>query len=280
MSFKLIHEVAPNFFNIRGTFNVAKVIKLGTQMSMIRLQTGKFLVIDTVTLSPELKAEIDLLTNHGADMEAVIATHPFHTLAFNGFFKEYPNVPYYGTPRHVRTLKAIPWAGDVGNCDVRTRWQPEVQMRIPAGAEFVAPMPESSNHFCGLFVFHEPSKVVHNDDTVIVVDHPGILLKLFGFRHGDMMFHPSIKSHGLHPTPEAPYQFKAFIENIIKDWDFDIICAAHTGNKVGGAKHKLQEILNKAEPLFKKLSEKNKHKKHDDTPHQDHDYNVEGNECG
>jgi hypothetical protein len=63
-------------------------------MSIIRLQNGKFLVIDTVALTPELKGEIDHLTNNGADMEAVVATHPFHTLSFNGFYKSYPNVPY------------------------------------------------------------------------------------------------------------------------------------------------------------------------------------------
>ena len=61
------------------------------------------------------------------------------------------------------------------------------------GAEFVAPVPEKSNHFNSVFVFHKSSKVIHIDDTVIVVDNPGLLIKMFGFKHGDMMFHPSIK---------------------------------------------------------------------------------------
>lgn len=63
-------------------------------MTLIRLNSGKFLVIDTVTLHPFLKAEIDQLTNKGADIIAVVATHPFHTLAFNGFYKAYPTPPY------------------------------------------------------------------------------------------------------------------------------------------------------------------------------------------
>eukprot|EP00026_Physarum_polycephalum_P012455 Phypoly_transcript_12764.p1 GENE.Phypoly_transcript_12764~~Phypoly_transcript_12764.p1 ORF type:complete len:152 (+),score=21.72 Phypoly_transcript_12764:594-1049(+) len=151
-------------------------------------------------------------------------------------------------------------------------------MRIPAGAEFVAPMPEKSNHFSGMFVFHTASRVMHVDDTINVVEDPGLFLRMFGFKHGDMMFHPSIKSHGLYPTPEAPYQFKAFIEGVIRDWDFDTICAAHLGNRIGGAKQALQNILDKAEPLFKKISEKNKDKKHD--PKEPPNMNVEGNECG
>jgi hypothetical protein len=44
---------------------------------------------------------------------------------------------YYGTPRHIKNLTDIPWAGSVWDCDVRTKWQPEVQMRIPAGILFI-----------------------------------------------------------------------------------------------------------------------------------------------
>ncbi len=40
---------------------------------------------------------------------------------------------YYGTPRHLRNIKDIPWAGDVNVCEIRNKWSPEVEMRIPAG---------------------------------------------------------------------------------------------------------------------------------------------------
>lgn len=72
-------------------------------MSIVQLSSGKFLVVDTIPLDTELKglllgwpliglAEIDNLTNNGRDIEAVIATHPFHTLAFYGFYEAYPEV--------------------------------------------------------------------------------------------------------------------------------------------------------------------------------------------
>lgn len=279
MSYKLIEEVGPGFYNIRGSFSIAMgIVDIGTHMSILKLPNNKFLVVDTIPLTPFLKAEIDQLTNKGADMEAVVATHPFHTLAFRGFYKEYPNVPYYGTPRHLRLLTDIPWAGNLNECDTRNKWAPAVEMRIPAGAEFVAPVPEAKNHFSCVFVFHRASRALHVDDTIMVGNHPGILLKLAGFRHGSMSFHPSIKGYGLHHTPEAPFQFKEFIANIIREWDFDTICVAHMGNKVGGAKAQLQEVLDKAEPLFKKLSEKNKkgNEPVTDTPQ----ILAEGNECG
>jgi hypothetical protein len=43
-----------------------------------------------------------------------------------------------------------------------------------------------------VFVFHRDSRTIHNDDTILYAQHPGFLLKLFGFKHGTMMFHPSL----------------------------------------------------------------------------------------
>lgn len=273
-----IEQVAPGFFNIRGHFKIAHVVEIGTHMSLLKLPNDKYLVIDTVPMNPFLKGGIDEITNNGANIEAVVGTHPFHTLAFRGFHKEYPNVPYYGTPRHLRVIPEIPWAGTLSECEVRNKWAPAVEFKIPAGSEFVAPQPESSNHFSCAFVFHRASRTLHVDDTIMIGSNPGILLKLFGYRHGSMSFHPSIKGPGLLPTPEAPYQFKEYIEHIVREWDFDNICAAHMGNKIGGAKEQLVETLAKAEPLFHKLSEKNKKKDptHVETP----TVLVEGNECG
>jgi len=275
---KQLEEVGPGFFNIRGHFKkAAGLVDIGNHMSLLKLSNQRYLVIDTVHLTPLLKEEIDQLTHNGADIEAVVATHPFHTLAFRGFYKEYPTVPYYGTPRHLRTIPEIPWVGSLIQCDVRNTWNPDVEIRIPAGSEFFAPLPETTNHFSGAFVFHRASRAIHIDDTIMIGSHPSILLKLAGFRHGSMSFHPSIKGVGLYPTPEAPYQFKEFIEGIIKDWDFDTICAAHMGYKAGGAKQQLKDVLLQAEPLFKRLSEKNKkNQTYTETP----PINAEGNECG
>jgi hypothetical protein len=272
-------EVGPRFWNIRGQFKIfAGLINIGTHMSIIGLNNGKFLIVDTIPLDPHVKTSIDYITNNGSLIEAVLATHPFHTLAFPGFYAAYPNVPYYGTPRHIRNLPDIKWVGDLNDCATRSKWSPEVEMRIPDGAEFVAPVPEKTNHFSCVFVYHRQGRTIHVDDTIFYTDQPGFLLKVAGFRHGDMSFHPSIKAHGLYPTPEAPYQFKSFIAGIINDWEFDNIVAAHTGNKIGGARDQLKVVLDAAEPLFFKLSERNKKKQAPlDTEHA---HNVHGNECG
>lgn len=248
-------------------------------MSLIKLSNGKFVVIDTIPLTEEIKKGIDQLTHNGENIEAVIATHPFHTLAFPAFFQAYPNPKYFGTPRHLLKVTSVKWQEkDLTDCDVRNMYSPEIEMRIPAGAEFVAPKPENSNHFLCVFVFHKHSKTIHVDDTIMYADNPGFLLKLAGFRHGTMMFHLSIKGPGLLPNPESPFQFRDWCQDIIKSWDFDNICTAHMGNKVGGAKAQLQETLNKAEPLFKKLHEQKKNNQKGET--QTSMNNVSGDECG
>lgn len=248
-------------------------------MSIIGLSNGKFLIVDAIPLDHEVKQHIDSITDNGNNIEAVLATHPFHTLAFPAFYQSYPNVPYYGTPRHIRNLPDIKWVGDLNDCATRNKWSPEVEMRIPDGAEFVAPVPEKTNHFSCVFVFHRQSRTLHVDDTIFYAHQPGLLLKIAGFRHGDMSFHPSIKGSGLYNTPEAPYQFRDFIAGVIKDWDFDNICCAHTGNKIGGAKQQLSNVLVGAAAFFDKLSERNKKKGGPPADH-DHVHNVHGNECG
>jgi len=280
-SSKLGVEIGPGFWNYRCSFKIILgLVDLGSHMSIIRLSSGKFLLIDAIPLNDKLKAEIDGLTNNGSNIEAVVATHPFHTLSFPTFYKAYPNVPFYGTPRHLRKIPEIKWSGDLNDCKVRNKWQPEVFMQIPDGAEFAVPMPEARNHFSSVFVFHPESRSIHVDDTIMYSVNPGFLLKLGGFRAGSMCFHTTLKGVGLLPTPEAPFQFRDFIAKILKEWDFDNICTAHFGNKVGGAKQQLADVLKDAEPVFQYISDRNKKKTPTESSSSEESLNVNGNECG
>jgi len=277
----ILDQIAPNFFNIRHSFRIMMgLINVGTHMSLIKLKNGNYLVIDTIPLSPGLKQEIDVLTDFGTKMEAVIATHPFHTLAFPSFYQAYPDAPYYGTPRHLRKWPQIPWKGSVDDCEIRSKWYPEVEMRIPDGAEFVNPMPERTNHFSGVFVYHRESLTIHVDDTLFYAVEPNILMKLGGFRHGQLSFHPSMNSVGLHHTPEAPYLFRDWVNGILNDWEFDNLVTAHMGNKIGGAKKLLRELLDRSLPNFDRLHEKYAKNPSSTTEPSDQHYNVDGSECG
>ena len=150
------------------------------------------------------------------------------------------------------------------------------------GAEFVNPQPESFNHFISVFVYHPASRTLHVDDTIMYAEKPGFLLRLFGYKQGAMAFHPSIKGPGLHPTAEAPFLFRDWMRNVLNDWPFDNICCAHLGVKMGGANNDVATLLRSAEPLFAKLSEKNRKKNPDsELPPGNHpNLNVKGDECG
>ena len=252
-------EIGPGFWNLRASFKLGRLglVEIGNHMSFIRLQSGRILVIDTCLFSDATKAEIDTLTENGNLIEAVVATHPYHTLAFKPFFQLYPNAKYIGTPRHLSILPEIPWSGKVNDEEIISKWAPEVSMRIPQGSDFVTPGPD--NHFAGVFVYHQASRTIHIDDTLTYFMTPTFLMRwVGGVRPCCLEFHGSLTTVGLLPLQDAPELFTAFIESIILDWDFDNICCAHSHCIVGGAKDKLKKTLQNSEKIFQKLKEKHK----------------------
>jgi hypothetical protein len=248
---KALLQIGRGFWNIRGSFTFCcGLVDIQTHMSVIRLPSGKFLIIDTIQITPQIKQEIDELTDNGSLIEAVLATHPFHTIYFTPFYEAYPHAKYYGTPRHIRNIP-IQWEGTLSDPNSLQQWESQgIFMRIPAGADFESPAED--NHFSSIFVYHSESKTIHVDDTIQYFDHPDWVLRLLGKSHGRMEFWNPKK--GLQHTGEAPLLFKAWIEQITQDWDFENICTAHCGNKIGGGKEQLIETIRENTPLFENLS--------------------------
>ena len=232
-AFKYLQQTGPGCYNLRTPFKVlGGLLDVGNHMSFFRLERPReigaawggrrYLAIDAVdpfTANPEggpggdeLKEEIDLLLEGGRLLEAVVATHPFHTLGFPPFFQAYgapsasaatastsappaaaaPAAPappaggaaaavaegpmWFGTPRHLRRFPEVPWAGSVADPEVQGRWRRRgVELRLPAGCEFDDPKPPESNHFANVFAYHAPSKTVHNDDCICFFHKPQVL---------------------------------------------------------------------------------------------------------
>ncbi|KAJ3075883.1 hypothetical protein HDU98_006654 [Podochytrium sp. JEL0797] len=227
-----------------GAFYVFYFIDIGTHMHFLRLASGRFVVLSAVTLTAEAKFQIDQLTNNGQLIEAVIATNPFHTVAFEAFHKAYPQPKYYGTPRHIRNIPQIPWAGSVADDSVRNQWSPEIKMELPAGCEFIAPTPESTNHAAGIVALHAESKTVICDDV-------------FRTKNRDISFHIYLLSQGINKTPKAPRQFYDWVIELMRAWDFDNMSCAHGDVMIGGAKQGLGVCLEKAHQSLSELSVKN-----------------------
>ncbi|KAJ3080733.1 hypothetical protein HK100_010076 [Physocladia obscura] len=245
-----INEIAPGLFNIRAPFKLlGGLLNLGTHMNLIRLESGHFVALSTIPLTPDLKSEVDKLTSNGTLLDAVLGTNPYHTIYFQEWFAAYPGVKFYGTPRHVRVFPDIKWEeeGTTGDEVVLNKWAPEIELRIPEGCEFVNPLPESINHFSGVIAFHRASRTIISDDAFHISANPKFVEKAFlGHHKNEISFHLSLIKYALHKTPDASKAFYDWVLKIVEDWDFDNIASAHGGYAIGGAKKQLVVCLEKS----------------------------------
>eukprot|EP00457_Paulinella_chromatophora_P006800 gb/GEZN01006819.1/.p1 GENE.gb/GEZN01006819.1/~~gb/GEZN01006819.1/.p1 ORF type:complete len:454 (-),score=48.90 gb/GEZN01006819.1/:202-1563(-) len=251
-------EIGPGFWNVRASQPVKKagitIVDIQNHMSLVHRSSGKFLLLDTVNLAKgEIKKELDELTNGGKGIEAVLCLHPFHTLWIPAFHKQYPHSKLYGCPRHLKKLPSIPWAGNLGEAKTLSLFEPDLFLRIPPGIEFADPKPSASNHFSSVVAFHPRSKTIHVDDTFTYHSNPGAILRRRGVKPNTMRFHMSMDK-SLLPDPAAPRLFQRWVRALLEEWDFDSICFAHCGNRVGGAKAMLKGLLESNEERFKRLT--------------------------
>eukprot|EP01117_Protostelium_nocturnum_P006520 TRINITY_DN234_c0_g2_i1.p1 TRINITY_DN234_c0_g2~~TRINITY_DN234_c0_g2_i1.p1 ORF type:complete len:260 (+),score=69.31 TRINITY_DN234_c0_g2_i1:92-871(+) len=245
-------EVGEGFYTLRDDFKVRYILNVETQMSLLKLNNGKFLMVDSVPIDNLVKAEIDRLTDNGNLLEAVVHSHPFHTMGIEAANKLYPNVPIFGCPRHIRNFPQLKWEGNLVDEAVRNKWEPDVSMRIPDGSDFET-TPNENVHFSSVFVFHRPSKTIHVDDTLMYLSQPNWFVRhLIG---QGMLLHPTASRGGILKTEEAPLKFLNFLKKIGNDWDFVNGVFAHKAVKLGTVKDEFLAFINHQEPILKRLSE-------------------------
>lgn len=278
---KYFIEVCPGFWNCRSKFVVKSLVNISSHMSLCRLENGAFVAIDVIDLAqmpPEAKKELDEITGHGAKLVAVVNTHSFHTMGIKPFHAQYPGIPgtrlWYGCPRHLREINAdannneIAWeGGNLENDEVRAALEPELSLRIPVGAEFNDPKPPDANHFSNVFVLHRASKCVHNDDCLMFIESTqrfgklaAGLLWLGGVKANTLTFHLSYKK-----ALVDPLAFRAWLQCLLNEWDFDHLCTAHNGNCFGDAKKRIRELLEKKDKELENLAEKRAEGKMEDS---------------
>lgn len=182
-----------------------------------------YVAIDAAELTKDAKAELDELTANGDKLVASLHTHPFHTMAIPAFHAAYPATEkrrYIGCPRHLRKITKdaagaeIKWSASFEDPAVLDSFSPDLEMRIPEGAEFVDPQPPSKNHFSNVFVFHPMSKTLTQDDTVLYFRDSSFVLKAVGKKQNTMEFHNTLTSVGLYKTKEAPLKFMAWFRKV------------------------------------------------------------------
>ncbi|MXO64769.1 hypothetical protein [Altericroceibacterium endophyticum] len=252
-----ITRIDENFWNIRGKFKIAGMLDVGTQASLIRLPSGKFLFLDSYSLTPDMQREIYSLTEGGKAVEAILNLHPFHTLHCDTMAAMFPQAKLYGSARHKRKCPDLKWeTPHVESQEVCDLYGDVLDFTLPRGVDYISD--DENVHFSSLMAYHKPSRTIHVDDTLTYFDLPKpISLILPSPKIG---FHPTL-AKALEQRPGAARDFLNWAQDMAKSWhDATTICAAHSGiakiepesfpQKISEALEKLQGKLEKHRAKF------------------------------
>ena len=217
-------KIGEDFWRLDGDFRIGGLLNVGTQASLVRLGDGRFVFLDSYTPSDNVKAEVDLLTDGGGKLAAILNLHPFHTLHCEWFHRAYPEAQLYGTARHLRKLPDLPWQDE--RCEsgvLAERFGADFDFAIPEGVPLVCE--DESVHFSSILALHRKSGTIHVDDTLVYLDKgfPFSLLPL----NRRVDFHPTL-GKALEPRAGAADEFREWAIALGVDWsDARRIAAAH-----------------------------------------------------
>ena len=221
-----IVQIADNFWNIRGSFRIGYLIDVGTHASLVRLGSGRFVMLDAYTLPAEAKAAVDALTDDGAALEAIINLHPFHTVHVEGIHRLYPHAALYGTQRHHRLFPGLPWQPLCSDDPALHRqFADALSFSVPRGVDFISA--NDNVHFASVLAFHRASRTVHVDDTFMYLQLPYAVnwLGLPGY----VGLHPTL-AFALEKRAGAAAELRQWVRELAADWaGAETLCAAHNG---------------------------------------------------
>ena len=217
-------QLAKNFWNFRGVFRIAKLIDVGTQMSLVRRPNGRFLLLDSYAVTGADRESLLALTGQGAEIDAILNVHPFHTLHCRAVHALAPGARLIGTQRHREEAPDLPWAeGTIEDSAVQAAF-PELDFTIPAGLALVTG--DTAVHAGSVLVRDRSSGIVHVDDTLNILSAPGLLRHLLP--QSRLRFHPSL-GKALQERPGAADDFAAWARDLAERWSGTrTVCAAHS----------------------------------------------------
>jgi len=210
-------EIADGFWNIRGSFRVLGFVELGTHSSLVRLRSGRFVMLDCVHLHDTTLAAIRRRTDGGAALEAIINLHPFHTLHVTKVAAMFPDATLYGTARHPRVAAALRWAPETTESEAfAARYADDFDLLVPRGIDFI---PANENlHFGSVLAIHRQSNTLHVDDTLSYLPIPGLRR---------LMLHPAL-GDVLQPRKGAAQEFRRWADELVERCaTVRHICTAH-----------------------------------------------------
>jgi hypothetical protein len=235
-------KISEDFWNIRGSYKIGGIIDVGTQASLVRRANGRFVFLDSYTLTSRVSREVDELTGGGENVEAILNLHPFHTVHVRKMHELFPRARLYGTARHLQRFPDLPWEEvRMEDTAVHEEFADDFDFSVPRGVDFISA--DEKVHFSSVLAFHLASRTIHSDDTLMYIRMPA-LLRLFGLSNA-VSFHPTL-AKALERRPGAASDFRSWAEQLIEGWrDAENLCAAHTAA--------LLARENNGQPIHKRL---------------------------
>lgn len=249
-----IYDLGAGFWNIRGSFRLGGVIDIGTQCSLVRLSSGRFIFLDSYSLTGDVRDQVMALTDGGNDVEAVLNVHPFHTAHCAQMAKDFPQARFYGSRRHHDQVAEVAWAGDLVESDSVTERYPELQFSLPKGIYYISP--NEMIHSGSLLAYHPASQSLHVDDTFVTLPaklRNSKILKVKPLKAllPELALHPTTKQ-ALTDEPNAGKHYCDWATQLAHQWrDTRNVCAAHSGLvnfEAGEFEKTLLKVVNKARP--------------------------------
>lgn len=217
-----IHDLGAGFWSIRGSFIRNGMIDIGNQSALVRLQSGKFILLDSYTLTGEVREQVMALTNNGENIEAVLNVHPFHTVHCARVASDFPHATFYGSARHQKQVPEVEWSEDLVESTAVAKRYPELQFSVPKGIYYIAP--DDSIHSGSLLVFHPASRSIYVDDTIQTPPSK----KSNDVQAGINLHASTLKA--LKDEPDAGAEYCEWALKLAHDWrDVRNFCGAHSG---------------------------------------------------
>lgn len=246
-----MRQLADHFWTFRGDFKIARVINVGTHMSLVRRTNGKYLLLDSYDLDDCDRKALFSLTDGGRKIEAVINVHPFHTLHCGVIHELLPHARMIGTRRHREQAPELPWeAAVIEQSATQQEFAEDLEFSVPGGVDFVSL--EDHVHVSSVLVRHRGSGIVHVDDTINVFAAPGFLGKLLP--QSKLKFHPRL-AKALQKRAGAADDYEQWARDIAARWSgTPYVCAAHSSIRKLPADGWQDEVLEALAAVEKTLS--------------------------
>lgn len=243
-----IDRISDDLWNVRGTFRVFGLLNVGTQMSLARLASGRFVLLDSYPLRGSVAEQVLARTDGGHAVEAIFNLHPFHTVHVEAVAAAFPHARLFGTSRHHALFPELRWEPErTEDAAFAARYPDDFDFMVPAGVHLVPP--RAHVHFSSVLAFHRPSAVLHVDDTLNWTPLP-----LVG---GRLSFHPTLRA-ALEDRPGAATDFRAWARSLADRCEsVRHVCTAHarraplSDDPPGGIAARVREALDRVEKTLR-----------------------------